>query len=446
MCKEKYIYLTIGLSLVALVSLFVLTACTKTTTHPKKTNAKYIHLKNLSGNKDLQKFSNVYWETPMNEGIHSYNRTKLQGITSSSSCMLCHYKQYERWKKSRMAHSMDAGVVGQLLLKKMTSKHWKTWVNSCLSCHSPFAEYYVKNNSQYNGLNKKEKNILKNGTKAGKALVIALNALNIPMKNGASSVGCSTCHVRYFHKFGPPLKKYRKQSNMAHIGFVPTKAFLNSYFCITCHELPRNNRRLNGKLFENTYGEWKKSTYSKKDVSCETCHTPRGQMTFKSIYNKNFVLKALTIRLKKIKIYNGRINTTLSVTNSGVGHNFPTYTTPKVILSIAQEKAGGNIIDKSTKHYTIGWSVSLNLKKQYFDTRLKPFQTAKLNYNYPLFHNAKYIKAWITVKPESHYAKFFEAYLKIKQLPKIIRILFLKALKEDKNSQYLLWKQQVNMH
>jgi hypothetical protein len=32
--------------------------------------------------------------------------------------MACHYDQYEEWKNSRMAHSMDAGVVAQLLIKK----------------------------------------------------------------------------------------------------------------------------------------------------------------------------------------------------------------------------------------------------------------------------------------------------------------------------------------
>lgn len=443
--KEKKIYPLIVSVSVLFISIFFLTACAKTNTEYKRVNTKYLYLKKLSEDKNLHKFLGTYWKTPIHEGIPPYNWPKLQKSLSSSSCMVCHYDQYAEWGKSRMAHSMDAGVVGQLLLKKMTSKHWKSWVMSCLSCHSPLAEYYIKY-SKYKGLSKKEKDILQNGAKGKKAMVIALNALKIPMGRGASSVSCAACHVRYYHRFGPDVKKYREQGKIAHGGFIPTKAFKKSYFCIKCHQLPPDNRRLKGKLFENTYYEWKKSIYAAKGISCETCHTPQGSMAFKSIYNKNFTLKATTIHLKRVKIYSGRVNTTLSLTNSGVGHNFPTYTTPKIILNIAQEMAGGNIINKSIKHYIIGWSVSLNLRKQYFDTRLKPFQTAKLIYNYPLFNGSKYLKAWITVEPESHYARFFKALLKIKRLPKIIKIIFLRALKEEVDSKYLLWEKRVSIH
>ncbi len=436
--EKKLYWLIVSISML-FISIFLLTACAKTNTEYKKVSKKYLYLKKLAKDKNIHKFLDIYWETPINEGIPPYNWPKLQKSLSPSSCMVCHYKQYAEWKKSRMAHSMDAGVVGQLLLKKMTSKHWKSWVMSCLSCHSPLAEYYVKHD-KYKGLSKKEKNILRNGTKEKKAMVIALNALKIPIGKGDLSVSCAACHVRYYHRFGPNIKKYLKQGKIAHGGFVPTKAFTKSYFCIKCHQFSPDDRGLKGKLFENTYNEWKNSIYATKGISCETCHTPQGSMAFKSIYNKNFVLKAITIHLKKIKIYSGKVSTTLSLTNSGVGHDFPTYTTPKVILNIAQEKSGGNIINKSIKRYIIGWSVSLNLRKQHFDTRLKPFQTAKLIYDYPLLKGSKYIKAWITVKPESHYTRFFEALLKIKYLPKIIKIIFLRALKEDVDSKYLLWK------
>jgi len=445
MYKGKKLYLPIALALALLVSFFVLTACAKTKTESKGVNKKYSYLKNLSENKNTHKFLDAYWKTPVNEGKTPLNRPKIQESLSSSSCMACHYKQYTEWKKSRMAHSMDAGVIGQLLLKKMTSKHWRPWVLSCLSCHSPLAGYYVLHPAEYKGPSAKEKKILQSGAKEEKAMVIALNALKIPMENGDSSVSCSSCHVRYFRRFGPPVAKYIKEGKIAHRGFVSSKAFLSSYFCIKCHQLPRDNRRLKGKLFENTYYEWKKSIYAKKGISCETCHTPHGSMAFKSIYNKDFILKAITIRLKRVKIYSGRVNTILSVTNSGVGHDFPTYTTPKVILNIAQEKVNGNIIGKSAKHYVIGWSVSLNLKKQYFDTRLKPFQTGILIYDYPLLNGSRYLKAWITVKPESHYTRFFKAYLKMKRLPEIIRIMFLKALKGDKSSKYLLWRKRVRI-
>ncbi len=427
------------------VSIFFLTACAKTNLGYKKYNEKYLYLKKISKDKNIHKFLDIYWKTPINEGIPPRKWPKLQKSLSPSSCMVCHYDQYAEWKESRMAHSMDAGVVGQLLLKKMTSKHWKTWVNSCLSCHSPLAEYYIKHN-KYKGLDKKEKSILQHGTKEKKAMVIALNALKIPMGKGDLSVSCAACHVRYYHRFGPDIKKYMRQGKIAHGGFIPTRAFTKSYFCIKCHQLPSDNRRLKGKLFENTYYEWKNSIYAKKGISCETCHTPNGSMAFKSIYNKNFVLKAITVHLKKIKIYSNKIHTTLSLTNSGVGHDFPTYTTPKVILNIAQEKTGGNIIKNSIKRYIIGWGVSLNLQKQHFDTRLKPFQTAKLIYDYPVFNDSKYLKAWITVEPESHYIRFFKALLKIKRLPKIINILFSKALREDINSKYLLWERKRQIY
>jgi len=445
--KNSLLYLPIILIPLLFASVIFLTVYVYAKVNASNQNAdkKYLYLKKLAAHKNTHKFLNIYWKTPIDEGKPPYKWPEIQKSLSPSSCMACHYDQYEEWKNSRMAHSMDAGVVAQLLLKKMTSKHWKPWVMSCLSCHSPLAEYYIKHN-KYKGLDKKEKYILKNGTKEKKAMVIALNALKIPMNKGALSVSCATCHVRYYRRFGPDIKKYMKQGKVAHGGFVPSKAFTKSYFCIKCHQLPSDNRRLKGKLFENTYYEWKNSIYAKKGISCETCHTPNGSMAFKSIYNKNFVLKAVTIRLKKVNINSANVQTILSLTNSGVGHDFPTYTTPKVILNVGQENIKGKVIKKSVKSYIIGWSVSLNLKKQYFDTRLKPFQTAKLIYDRPLVEGAKYLKAWIYVEPESHYIRFFKAFLKIKRLPKIIKILLSEALKQDLDSKYLLWEKRIKIN
>ena len=408
---------------------------------------KYLYLKKLAGNKNIRKFLNIYWETPIDEGMPPHQWPKIQQSLSPKSCMACHYDQYEQWKNSRMSHSMDAGVVAQLLLKEMTSKHWKPWVESCLSCHSPIAEYYVKY-GKYKGLNNEEKNILKGEPKEQKAMTSALNMLKIPIGKGALSVSCAACHVRYYHRFGPGIKRYIKEGNIAHGGFVPSNAFNHSYFCIKCHQFGPDQRRLDGKLFENTYNEWKRSIYAKKGISCEVCHNPQGSMAFKSIYNKNFVLKAVTIRfkIKKINIISGSVQAILSLKNSGVGHDFPTYTTPKVILHIGQENLEKKVFQKTVESYIIGWSVSLNLKKQYFDTRLKPFQTAKLIYDRPLVKKAKYLKAWVVVEPESHYVRFFKAFLKIKRLPKIIKTLISEALKQDLDSKYILWKEHTKLN
>ncbi|RZV40462.1 MAG: hypothetical protein EVJ48_00640 [Candidatus Acidulodesulfobacterium acidiphilum] len=445
--KNSALYLPIILIPLLFASVIFLTIYVYAKVNVRNQNAdkKYLYLKKLAAHKNTHKFLNIYWKTPIDEGKPPYKWPEIQKSLSPSSCMACHYDQYEEWKNSRMAHSMDAGVVAQLLLKKMTSKHWKPWVESCMSCHSPIGEYYVEHGG-YKGLTAKEKNILKNGSKAQKAMVVALNMLKIPMGRGALSVSCAACHVRYYRRFGPGVKKYMKEGNIVHGGFVPSNAFNHSFFCIKCHQFGHDQRRLDGKLFENTYSEWKRSIYAKKGISCEVCHNPQGSMAFKSIYNKNFVLKAVTIRFKIIHINSGNVHAILSLKNSEVGHDFPTYTTPKVILYIGQENFEKEIYQKTVESYIIGWSVSLNLKKQYFDTRLKPFQTAKLIYDRPLVKAAKYLKAWVVVEPESHYVRFFKAFLKIKRLPKIIKTLMSEALKQDLDSKYILWKKQIKLN
>lgn len=335
---------------------------------------------------------------------------------SASTCALCHQSQYDQWRKSRHAEAMGPGVIAQLMVAGAAHPRF---VRNCLSCHAP-------------------------GHRQGLTLKAYMAGARLTHL-ARQGVTCADCHVRHYQRFGPPLLAYLAAGRVVHNGFTPELDFTRSRFCASCHQFHKSGARLNGVLLENTYNEWRASPYAKRHITCQSCHMPKGRHNFYGIHNRRFVRRALTIRMDLGPgLPGGPLPVRLSVKNSGVGHDFPTYTTPRVVVSVRQ-MCGPKTCPHSIQKILIGRRISLDLRHQYYDTRLAPGARRTLYYTLPRVPAATAVLGRIVVYPDAAYVRFFRAYLAANALAPNERGLIERVLKHDKDSGYVLWSRQQEL-
>ncbi len=357
-------------------------------------------------------FLSHYWHRPLPIGDPSPPHwPAFETALSARACGQCHISQYRQWRKSRHAVAMGPGVMGQLAQAGLG--RW-AFVRGCLSCHAPAHRQWREIEAALKG-----------------------RPLATLARQG---VTCADCHVRHYQRFGPPLEPYLAAGRIVHGGFTPSRDFTRSRFCLSCHQFHRDGARLHGALLENVYGEWRKSRYAREGVTCQSCHMPDGRHDFYGIHNPRFVRRALTIRFRTGPPGSGHaLIAHLALTNSGAGHDFPTYTTPEVVATIWQDCAG-RACPGTIRRLVIGWRISLDLKRQYFDTRLAPGQSRRLSYDVARNPRATALKARIVVSPDAAYVHFFRAYLVRDHLTPKERAAIRQALARDEGSRYVLWR------
>src|SRR5262245_64607483 len=102
---------------------------------------------------------------------------------------------------------------------------------------------------------------------------------------------------------------------------------------------------------------------------------------------------------------------TLTVENTRVGHAFPTYVPPKVVLRGELLDATGTVVPDSLQEVVIAREVSLDLSRELFDTRLLPGQRATLEYRRRLAAAGLRARLSVVVYPDAFYTRFYEALL-----------------------------------
>jgi hypothetical protein len=197
---------------------------------------------------------------------------------------------------------------------------------------------------------------------------------------------------------------------LAHGGATRTRAFLRSQFCRDCHQFQPDGFALNGKLLQNTYAEWQASPFAQAGVQCQDCHMPDRRHTWRGIHDQAMVRSGLTIHLQRESAA-GEIAATLRVRNTGVGHAFPTYVTPLVVLRGELLDGGGRVVAGSREEYVIGRQVELDLSRELSDTRLLPGAEARLRYRRPRHAGAR-ARFSVLVFPDAFYTAFFEVLLR----------------------------------
>ncbi len=349
-----------------------------------------------SGADLAQDFIRRHWTQPLAaQGPAPARFSPLEASLHPESCGSCHPAQFADWRESLHAAASGPGVAGQLVEMRESDP---SSAHGCLACHAPLGEQAP--------------------------LVAAGRQLQDNPSYDASLAGkgvpCAGCHVRGHERFGPPRRDGSLGSNapresLPHNGATRTPAFLKAEFCKSCHQFTPDGFALNGKLLQATYDEWKASRFSREGVQCQDCHMPDRRHRWRGIHDPEMVRSGLTIAAKAgaARYRPGEIAlVTLRVTSTRIGHAFPTYVTPRVVLSAELVDAAGQVVVGSRREQVIGREVALDLSRELFDTRLMPGKSATLTYRMKVEAPGTRARVAVVVEPDAFYVGFFETLLR----------------------------------
>jgi hypothetical protein len=269
---------------------------------------------------------------------------------------------------------------------------WQTDAESarlCLTCHAPLAEQQPENRAIF------EANLHRQG------------------------LVCAACHVREHERFGPPRREAgpgptHPRQTLPHRGATSTAAFLVSEFCAGCHQFDDDGFALNGKLLENTYAEWKASPAARRGVQCQDCHMPDRRHVWRGIHDPEMARGGVVITLAadQARYRTGHeVGVRLTITSTAVGHHFPTYVTPRVVVRAVLVDGTGREITGSAEERVIAREVTLDLSRELFDTRIPAGGQFTLDYRRRLDRSGLRLRVVITVLPDHFYTRFFESLL-----------------------------------
>jgi hypothetical protein len=315
-----------------------------------------------------------HWQRPLApQGEAPRGWTPRERSLKPEDCGVCHADKLAEWKTSLHAKAFSPGLVGQLLTYDAEE------TAACMQCHAPLAE---------------QRQAFEVARRRGKAHLMSEQGL------AAAGNACGGCHVRGHRRFGPPHRRTGAvgQSNPGgpHGGVMRTADFEKSEFCAACHQF-RQDQAINGKPLENTHVEWQASPAASGGKSCQSCHMPDRKHLWRGVHDPDMVRSGVT---PEFLTEPGRA--VFRLTNTGVGHAFPTYVTPKIIMM-------GIALDETSEPIA-GTEVSTVIQRrvesidgnwiEHADTRLLPGQTATLEMPWP---SSGAVRLWLEVHPDDFY-------------------------------------------
>ena len=370
-------------------------------------------------------FLQQHWRRPIPpQGEPPANFSALERSLSPPDCGSCHPVQFGDWKTGFHAKSMGPGIAGQLVEMRRSDPRA---ARSCPACHAPLAEQaeevggpqgFVKNPVFDAGLRQQ-------------------------------GIVCAGCHVRGYQRFGPPRRdgtqpNAEARAALPHGGFTATTAFLRSEFCAGCHQFSPEGFALNGKLLENTFEEWRASRFAKLGRQCQDCHMPDRRHLWRGIHDPEMVKSGLriTFRTERGRHRVGdRVQATLIIENIGVGHYFPTYVTPRVLVETQLVDGAGQVVAGSLEQRAIGRDVPVDLSRELADTRIPPGGRFTLTYARRLEVPRLTLRITVTVFPDHFYTGFFEALLAEGAGDGEPQIR--EALEETRRSSFVIWSRDL---
>ena len=141
---------------------------------------------------------------------------------------------------------------------------------------------------------------------------------------------------------------------------------------------------------------------------------PDRRHLWRGIHDPEMVRSGITIALvtdKERYRPGDSVAATLTITNSKVGHHFPTYVTPRVVARAELFDGSGRLVSGSVEERIIAREVSPDLSRELSDTRLAPRESLVLRYRRPLDRPGLQLKVTVTVYPDHFYTGFFESLL-----------------------------------
>jgi len=342
-----------------------------------------------------REFLDRHWRRPIAlQGEGPARFSAIERSLAPTSCGTCHPTQFTDWKTTRHARALGPGVAGQLA---DMAKIAPAMVPNCLACHAPLAEQQPTLAGA-------------NGPAANPAFDAAFERQGLV---------CAACHVRRHEHFGPPrrdgtLESAAPRSSLPHNGVTRSRAFVRSEFCASCHQFGSSGLTLNGKPLENTYEEWRASPAAREGRQCQDCHMPDRRHLWRGIHDPDMVKSGIRISFTtdRPRYRPGEeVRATLSIASTNVGHFFPTYVTPMVVVRAALTDGRGGTIAGSEQQTSIGREVTPDLSQERADTRIAPGGRFTFTYSRRLDRPGLRLAVAVTVIPDAFYVRFFEAIL-----------------------------------
>ena len=343
----------------------------------------------MAGSDGVAEFLNKHWRRPLAaQGTAPPHFAPQEAALDPASCGACHAPQFQDWGGTRHARAMGPGVLGQLVNMDAQAREEH---QACIRCHAPLAEQ-------------------------ADSLVTAILRPNTRKGSGLHEQGlvCAACHVRGHQRFGPSRldgSVPKPEDKLPHDGWVASAAFADSRFCATCHQFAADDFALNGKLLENTYEEWKASRYAGEGKHCQSCHMPDRRHLWRGIHDLEMVRGGVTIDALPPRVEAGTVRAALTLRNTGTGHHFPTYVTPKVVVEIFQEDQAGRAVAGTRREHVIGREVALDLSREIADTRLAASAEAALDYAAPRHRRASNLVYRVRVEPDAFYTELYRSLI-----------------------------------
>ena len=340
-------------------------------------------------------FIDRHWRRPLApQGEPPERYSPIERSLLPASCGVCHPAQFADWSTSVHSKSMGPGIAGQLVEMVRSDP---ASARSCPSCHAPLAEQAAK--------------------LAGPSGRVPNPGFHPELRR--QGLVCAGCHVRAHQRFGPPRRDgtapdAAARVRMPHGGFTASSAFLRSEFCASCHQFAPNGFAVNGKLLENTYEEWRASPAARRGLQCQDCHMPDRRHLWRGIHDPEMVKSGVEVKLTAARRRDRAgdfVRATLTIANTGVGHYFPTYVTPRVLARAELRDASGQPIAESAQERAIGRDVPVDLSREIADTRIPPGGRFTMKYSGRLDRPGLSLRVTVTVLPDEFYTRFFEALL-----------------------------------
>jgi len=369
-----------GLRLLPVLFLVALAACSEPA--PPASSA-------LAGTDGVAQFLDKHWQQPLAaQGAAPPQFTRQEAALDPASCGSCHVQQFQDWSSALHARAMGPGVMGQLMNMEAQAREEQ---QGCIRCHAPLAEQ-------------------------ADSLVAAISRPNARKGAGLHEQGlvCAACHVRGHQRFGPARRDGsapKPEDQLPHGGWLTSAAFADSRFCAGCHQFEADGFALNGKLLENTYEEWRASPYAGEGKHCQSCHMPDRRHLWRGIHDPEMVRGGVSIGVLPPRVEAGAVRAALTLRNTGTGHHFPTYVTPKVVVEIFQEDQAGRAVAGTRREYLIARQVPLDLSREIADTRLEAGAQAALDYAVPRQQRAANLVYRVRVEPDAFYTGLYRSLI-----------------------------------
>ena len=175
---------------------------------------------------------------------------------------------------------------------------------------------------------------------------------------------------------------------------------------------------------------------------------PDGAHTFKGIHDKEFVQSGFeaTAELKRLGDKPLEpLEAELTITNVGVAHRMPSYTTPRIVLIIEQLDEGEAVIEGTRQEFLVGRETTLSLSREVYDTRLLPGESRTLMYSAERAETATGLSARVEVWPDEQYRKNYENWLSTNMYGDEGSAILKEAHEAATNSRYIAWERSVDL-